>query len=178
MTERENMPEISAAAFNMQANFRKLDKPAPKQPIKPVTVTCINCLETYNQAEITKLTKQFPSLTSAQYQNICLTCIKAEAARMKASYQPDLENSKESLKEITIAYQAAHNQHKKLAAKYQKQDYIENIINHHLTKPTKTAKPAKTKQTNKADAALKALKSLSAEKQAAILAIISKQNKS
>jgi len=177
------MPEVSNVSLN--ANYAATTKPINTKPsnIKPpILETCQSCDKQYDKAEIYKvLTEYYHLIEDPTHENQCMTCIKESCHQMKDSYRPDLIESKSALEELTITYQKAHNHHKALAAKYQKYDYIENIIKHHLeapkvskTKKTKTKK-SKTSDQIKKETALKILASLTEEQRAAILANMAKQ---
>jgi len=177
MIERANMPEVSNISLN--ANYAATTKlPEPPDNKSPTLETCLNCSKLYDKQSADKI---LTSLPKCNYNNTCLICIKKVSKNVKESYLPDLIESKSALEELTITYQQAHNHHKALAAKYQKYDYIENIIKHHLeapkvskTKKTKTKK-SKTSDQIKKETALKILASLTEEQRAAILANMAKQ---
>lgn len=185
--ERINMPEISAAAYKIHLNNPEYIKQNIKhQHKKIILITCQTCNKHYDQAETTKMLSTIPAIAGFTYNNQCLNCIKQVSRDMKTSYQPDLREAKEDLKELTRAYQKAHKHFKSLEAKYQKYDYQASMINHYIqhnkqleqAKQAKLDKKANNKKSSKQikqATAMKILSNLTNEQQIAILAIINKQ---
>lgn len=181
MPDRLNMPEISSAAHKTLSERPDYLK-QPTNQISENIIKCKSCHKKYNQTKALQILAELPTIsafTQANYAEQCLNCIKEDSQRMKASYQPELKEAKESLAELTLVYQKAHNSYKALSAKYQEHDYIEKMILHHLSKPVKEPKAATTKkkasssQNNQATA-MKMLSKLSKDQQAALIALITK----
>ena len=179
--ERIGMPTRSNVSINSNLNtFSKkhlIKQFAKKNPILGI---CVICGKSYDKTEKAKLLANLPSKLIIDHSGECLNCIKESCQNIKESYRPDLVEAKESLEELTITYQNAHNHYKALSAKYQKYDYIAGIIHHHLTKPAETPKAGKTRSNKtpdqiKKETALKILASLTEEQRTAILATMAKE---
>ena len=181
MIARANMPEISNISLNANyAATTKLPNNKPTVKKKPILETCQSCGKSYDKRAAHKILAGFTPIPAFDCSDQCLICIQEASRKMKVSYQPDLIESKSALEKLTITYQNAHNNYKALSAKYQRYDYIENRIKHHLTKPSTSrtkANPKKSKTSDqiKKETALKILASLTEEQRAAILANMAKQ---
>lgn len=187
--ERENMPIIDSAAYKIhQNNDPKYIQNQIKQTKHiPDQQTCETCQKLYNQTETSKVLSTIPTITGFNYDNICLACIQQNSQDMKASYQPDLEETREILTEMNGKYQIAHNNYHLIANKHQKYDYQSVMISHHirqaqqaeLDKQAKANKKTITKKSSKQikkATAMKILSNLIDEQQKAILALIAKQS--
>ena len=183
--ERENMPEISTAAretLSERPDYH--EQHTSEQSNLQVIEKCKVCNKPYEPEETNQIIATLPTIANFDYDKQCLNCIKQMSQSIRASYQPALKEAKESLDELTIIYQKAHNHYKLLTKKYQKYDYQENMINHHqqqkVAKETAAKKPSTKKKTKtnkqiKQATAMKILGNLSNEQQIAILAIMAKQ---
>lgn len=180
MKERENMPEVSAAAYNMHSK----DPAYVTSKIKPtstkaVNVTCYLCGDMHNQTKALQVIKELPESEVINYDGLCLNCIKKTCQNLKADEKESLASAKSALAELTLTYQKAHNSYKAQERRYQQHDYTEKIILHHLTKPAKVAqassKPRKKANEQTKKTALKILSNLTPEQQKIILALMAKQ---
>ena len=183
LRERENMPEISAAALNMLNNYpatKKISQPAQSNKAT-INETCKSCNQQYNKTTLDSILAKLPSLSNAEHNNHCLNCIKESIQVSKSAKYPRLRELRQDLDEITIVYQTIYNKWKSLSKEYQALDYQENMITHEQTvkvpikKPASEKKQATNAQTNTA-LAMKILANLSPEQQAAVLANIKAQS--
>lgn len=182
--ERENMPEISAAARETHSEYPEYNKQhiSREKNRQPVIKTCKTCNKQYDQEETNQIIATLPTIANFDYDKQCLNCIKEDSQAIKTTKQPELKKSKQNLANITIVYQETTKKYKALSKEYQELDYQENMINHHLTKPIKTPKTSTSKKKQTSDqikqaTAMKILKNLTEEQQAAILTIMKKQEK-